>query len=243
LRVPDSAAGAWPRHPPSIRARLLFWLSVPLVFFLAVDAWASYRTTLASIQLAYDRLLVTSAHAIADLIRLDRGQLVIGLPHAALEIYDQPLATDDQPLARGRMLYRVGFVDGTHLAGDADLQPYTGRPDSHPIYRSMIELYDATHASEPMRVAALLQPVESYDGGRLVVVQVAEVSLYRDILARRVLYDTLQRQAVLLAVVLLLIWTVSTIALRQLYSLAQHLDTRAAHDLAPLPFPRAPLEL
>jgi two-component system, OmpR family, sensor histidine kinase TctE len=230
--------------PLSIRARLLLWLSIPLVVFLAIDAWANYRAALGAAQLAYDRLLVTSAHAIADLIRLDRGKLVISLPHAALEIYGDPAAqgTDD-PETRGRMHYRVGFVDGSYLAGDAELPAFTGRPRSHPVYRSMIELYDMRSGTEPMRAAALLQPVESFDGARLVVVQVAESARYRDVLGREILRDTMLRQAGLLAVVLALIWGVGTLTLKPLEALARRLEDRPAHDLAPLPFPAPPLEL
>jgi two-component system, OmpR family, sensor histidine kinase TctE len=228
----------------SIRVRLLLWLSIPLVVFLAIDAWAHYRAALAVAQLAYDRLLVTSAHAIADLIRLERGRLVISLPHAALEIYDGSAALGaDEPETRSRMLYRVGFLDGSFLAGDAELPAYTGRPASHPIYRSMIELYDMHSGLEPMRAAALLQPVESFDGARLVVVQVAESSMYRDALARQILRDTLVRQAGLLAVVLVLIWVVATLSLKPLQALARRLEDRPAHDLAPLPFASPPREL
>jgi two-component system sensor histidine kinase TctE len=229
--------------PLSIRARLLLWLSIPLIVFLAIDAWANYRAALGAAQLAYDRLLVTSAHAIADLIRLDRGKLVISLPHAALEIYGDSAALGADEQTRGRMQYRVGFVDGSYLAGDAELPAFTGRPASHPIYRSMIELYDMRNGPEPMRGAALLQPVESFDGARLVVVQVAESARYRALLGRQILRDTLLRQAALLAVVLVLIWVVGTLALKPLEALARRLEDRPAHDLAPLPFPAPPLEL
>jgi two-component system, OmpR family, sensor histidine kinase TctE len=231
-------------RPFSIRARLLLWLSLPLIVFLAIDAWANYRAALGAAQLAHDRLLVTSAHAIADLIRLERGKLVISLPHAALEIYGVPAAAgSNEPETRGRMQYRVGFVDGTYLAGDAELPVFTGRPVSHPLYRSMIELYDLHHGVEPMRGAALLQPVESFDGARLVVVQVAESASARNALGHTILRETLLRQAVLLAVVLALIWAVGTLALRPLDILAKRLEQREASDLTPLPYGTPPLEL
>lgn len=228
----------------SIRTRLLMWLSFPLIIFLAIDAWANYRAALGAAQLAYDRLLVTSAHAIADLIRLERGKLVISLPHAALEIYGDPAAleTDGQE-THGRMHYRVGFVDGTYLAGDAELPVFTGRPVSHSVYHSMIELYDMRTGLEPMRGAALLQPVESFDGARLVVVQVAESARSRNALGRKILEDTLMRQAALLGVVLALIWLVGTLALKPLDLLARRLEKREASDLTPLPFDMPPAEL
>jgi two-component system sensor histidine kinase TctE len=230
--------------PRSFRTRLLLWLAVPLMLFLGLDAWAHYQAALRTAQRAYDRLLVTSAHALADLIRLERGQLMISLPHAALEIYDS--GTEDAPddaQTRGRMVYRVSFLDGSYLAGDADLTPYTGRPASHPLYRSMIELYNLDYEGKPMRMAALLQPVESYDGSRLVVVQVGESAAYRVQLAHGILRATLQRQLLLLLVLMALIWLVATVALRPLAVLARQLDARPAQDLAPIPSPDGPREL
>lgn len=228
--------------PRSIRTRLLLWLSIALVALLSVDVWASYRATLRSTQQAYDRLLVTSAHAIADLIRLERGRLVISLPHAALEIYGTSADPDD-PIARGRMSYRVGFFRGEYLAGDTELAPVTHRPEVHPLYGSMIDLYDSSEGANPMRVAALLQPVESFDGTRLVMVQVAEPSQYRSVVAKRLLAETLLRQAGLLAVCLAMFWVVSRLALRPLGALGQRLAERPARDLSPVRMADGPSEL
>jgi two-component system sensor histidine kinase TctE len=226
----------------SMRARLLAWLSVALLTVLGWNTWASYRAGLESAQLAYDRLLVTSAHAIADLIRLERGKLVVGLPYAALEIYGTPGLADDSG-ERGQLLYRVGFFRGEYLAGDADMPAYTGRPQPHPIYHSMIDLYDSTDTPEPMRVAALLQPVESFDGSRLVMVQVAEPLRPRRVLARRILTEALLRHALVLVVALAACWALSTLALRPLRELARKLDARSGHDLAPVQLRGAPAEL
>ena len=55
------------RGERSLRQRLVLWLSLPVVVFILIDAWASYRAALTTAQLAFDRLLVTSAHALADL--------------------------------------------------------------------------------------------------------------------------------------------------------------------------------
>lgn len=228
-----------------IRTRLLLGLGVPLLAFLSVDAVFTYRAALQTAQVAYDRLLVTSAHALGDLIRLDRGQLQITLPHAALEIYDATPAwtRDTNGPGHSRMLYRVGFVGGDYLAGDADLQPYTGRPAPHPLYQSMIALYDGDKNGEPMRMAALLQPVETFEGLRTVVVQVAESSAYRQRLSDTILRDTALRRSALLAVLLALVWAVATVALKPLRRFARQLDARPARDLNPIEMPLPPPEL
>lgn len=226
----------------SMRARLLAWLSAALLTLLGWNTWASYRAGLESAQLAYDRLLVTSAHAIADLIRLERGKLVVGLPYAALEIYGTP-GQGDGSSERGQMLYRVGFFRGEYLAGDAEMKPYTARPQPHPVYHSMIDLYDSADTPEPMRVAALLQPVESFDGSRLVMVQVAEPLRPRRELARRILVEALARHALVLVLALAACWALATLALRPLRVLAGKLDARSGHDLAPVELRDAPAEL
>lgn len=230
-----------PKPPPSLRRRLMLWLAVPFVLFLALDAYTSYRATLRISQIAFDRLLVTSAHALADLIRLERGELQITLPHAALEIYDSSASGDSG--TRSRMVYRVSYLDGRYLAGDEALPPYQGRPAIHPLYRAMIDLYDTWQGAEAMRMAALLQPVETFEGMRLLIVQVGEPSAYRDRLARDILQQTLLRQGALLATLLALVWLMATWAQQPLRAFARRLERRPADDLAPLQDPVALREL
>lgn len=219
----------------------MLWLAVPFVLFLALDAYTSYRATLRTSQIAFDRLLVTSAHALADLIRLERGELQITLPHAALEIYDSGSSGDSG--TRSRMVYRVSYLDGRYLAGDEALAPYRGHPEIHPLYGAMIDLYDTWQSAEAMRVAALMQPVETFEGMRLLVVQVGEPSAYRDRLAREILQQTLLRQGALLATLLALVWLMATWAQQPLRAFARRLERRPADDLAPLQDPVALREL
>lgn len=229
--------------PHSIRARLLVWLISPLAFFLGLAAWTNYLASLQATQLAYDRLLVTSAHALADLIHLERGQLIITQPHASLEIYDHTDTKINTSLPRGQILYRVSFVDGSYVAGDQVLPPYHVGSVTHSPYDSMIDLYDLRDGPEPMRIAALLQPIESFDGNKLIVVQVAESSGYRDALAQQFFFKTLRQQTALLAVLVVLIWIVTTFALRPLSLLTQQLNARNSSDLAPLQVSIIPTEL
>ncbi|KQP12153.1 sensor histidine kinase [Pseudorhodoferax sp. Leaf267] len=228
----------------SLRRRLLLWLSLPVVAFIAIDAYASYRAALATAQLAFDRLLVTSAHALGDLIRLEGGELQITLPHAALELYDgEADITGRGEGTRSRMVYRVGFLNGEYLAGEPSVTPYAGIAPVHPRYGVRLALYDTQLSQQALRMAALWQPVESHEGLRYVVIQVGEPSAYRAQLAQSILWQTLGRQALLLVLLLGLVWTVSTVALRPLRELARRLERRIAADLAPLALPQAPQEL
>ncbi|SDM04945.1 two-component system, OmpR family, sensor histidine kinase TctE [Oryzisolibacter propanilivorax] len=232
----------------SVRQRLLLWLALPVALFILVDAWASYRAALDTAQRAFDRLLVTSAHALADLIRLEGGTLQITLPHAALELYGDEAGLSGRRGGdvdtRSRMIYRVSYLDGEYLAGERAVAPYVGLAPMHPRYGVRLALYGTRLADEPVRMAALWQPVETHEGLRYVVVQVGEPSTYRDRIARGILWQTLGRQALLLAVLLVLIWCVATVALRPLRGFARQLEARTATDLEPVAVqPQTPQEL
>ncbi|RYF27400.1 MAG: sensor histidine kinase [Comamonadaceae bacterium] len=231
----------------SVRQRLLLWLCLPLALFILIDAWASYRAALDTSQRAFDRLLVTSAHALADLIHLEGGELQITLPHAALELYDgeaDVAGRRSDEVTRSRMVYRVSYLNGEYLAGERAVVPYEGLAPEHPRYGVRLALYDARLADEPVRMAALWQPVETHEGLRYVVVQVGEPSAYRDRIAQGILWQTLARQAVLLAALLVLVWCVATVALRPLRVFARQLEGRPASDLEPLAvMPQMPQEL
>ena len=145
--------------------------------FVLFDAWLGYRSALQTTQSAYDRLLVTAAHALGDMIRLERGELQVTLPHTALELYSTDVRVDvrEQP-GRSPLLYRVNFLNGDFLAGDAALPPYTGLPPLNDAYASRLQFYDRDMPDgEPARFVALWQPVESDEGMRYVVVQVGDV--------------------------------------------------------------------
>ena len=228
----------------SVRQRLLLWLLLPVVVFIAIDAYASYRAALGTAQLAFDRMLVTSAHALADLIHLERGELQISLPHAALELYDtEGGMAGPGEATRSRMVYRVSYLNGDYLAGERAVTPYAGIAPVNPAYGARLALYDTQLGTDDVRMAALWQPVESYEGLRYVVVQVGEPSAYRARLAQSILWQTLLRQAVLLALLLVLIWCVATVALRPLREFARRLESRDASDLEPLDVPLPPQEL
>ena len=243
----DSFKALAGRGERSLRQRLVLWLSLPVIVFILIDAWASYRAALTTAQLAFDRLLVTSAHALADLIHLEGGELQITLPHAALELYDGEAGVSGRPsgeITRSRMVYRVSYLNGEYLAGERAVVPYQGLAPVHPSYGVRLALYGTQLGDEPVRMAALWQPVETYEGVRYVVVQVGEPSAYRDHIAQSILWQTLARQAVLLVSLLVLVWCVATVALRPLRVFARRLEGRVASDLEPIPvLPQTPHEL
>lgn len=228
----------------SLRQRLLWWMAVPLLAFVLLDAWASYHAALATAQKAFDRLLVTAAHSLGDMIRLERGELQVSMPHAALELYAGDVRPDlrAQP-GRSPLLYRVGFLNGEFLAGDANLAPYAGLPPVDAAYAARLQFYDSQVDGAPARFVALWQPVESAEGMRYVVVQVGEFSAYRYAMGQSILWDTLLRQGGLLVLLLATLWGVATVALRPLRQLARAVAQRRPEDVDVLQAAGAPQEV
>lgn len=222
-------------RPRSVRAYLLAWIIIPIAVFIVIDTVSLYRSALESTNAAYDRMLVASAHSIGDLLKIEDGQLVVTLPYAALEIYE----TD----STSRMMYRVSGFSGEFASGYEDLRKFAGPPRPHATYPSLVELYEDDYRGEPVRVAALHQPVASNTERGIALVQVAESLENRKRAAQRILYRTLMRQTMLAAVVTIVTLVVVALALRPLEALRAQLDDRRADDLSPLSAPGAPREL
>lgn len=96
---------------------------------------------------------------------------------------------------------------------------------------------------DAVRVAVLLQPVASPQGRGMAVIQVAETLELRKTLARKILVDTLWRQALLLVVIALVAVVVVQRATRPVRRLSAELQARPEGDLTPIAAPDAPREL
>ena len=70
----------------SVRAYLLGWIIAPIALFIVIDTFTLYRNALESVNTAYDRMLIATAHSIGDLLRYENGELKVVLPHATLEL-------------------------------------------------------------------------------------------------------------------------------------------------------------
>lgn len=225
----------WSLRPRSVRTYLLAWIIAPIAVFIVIDAFILYRNTLDSVNTAYDRMLVASAHSIGDLLRIENDQLKVSLPYAALEIYE----TD----ASSKMLYRIDGLDGKFLAGEEALPAFTGTAKNHAFYPSLVHIYEDTYAGEAVRVAALRQPVGAIGPQGSALVQVAEPLRNRSSLAQKIFRETLVRQTALLAVIAALILFVVSRALRPLDALRREIDERSAEDLSPIFSAGEPKEL
>jgi len=223
----------------SMRSRLLLGILIPVGLLVMVNAASLYRQALAAADTAYDRTLLASAKAIAELLEVkgtvEAPRLQANLPYSALEAFE----ADN----RSRMFFKISGFQGEMVGGFADLPGWHGTLPLRGNYAALVDFYDDVYQGQPVRVAVLLQPVAGLTGQGLATIQVAETLELREALARQLLLDTLWRQAAVLAVIAAVVWWVVAAATRPVRKLSAAILARDAQDLSPIELPQAPREL
>lgn len=228
-----------PRRAISLRRYLLLGILVPVGLFVVVNAISLYRQALDAVNVAYDRTLLASAKSIGELLDVsgfdEAAELRVTVPYAALEAFE----ADNQ----SRMFYRVSTLKGEMVSGFGELKFWRGRLPDRSTYAALVDFYDDRFKDEPVRVAVLLQPVAGQAGRAMAVIQVAETLELRRTLTRKILIGNLWRQAVLVAVIALVVVVVVQRATRPVRRLSSELEGRPEGDLTPIAAPDAPREL
>ena len=223
----------------SLRRQLLAGILIPMVLIVAFNTWSLYRQALAALNTAYDRTLLSSAKSLGESLDVrgegDAARLQANVPSAALEAFEADL--------QSRMAYRISTRQGVLLSGYDDLPMWHGQIPMQPPYAALVDFYDGQFRGEPVRMAVLLQPVASTTGRDVAVVQVAETLEIRHALARQILWDTLARQAALIALIAATVIVVVQRATRPVRALSHELQARPDDDLRPIAAPDAPREL
>jgi len=223
----------------SLRRQLLVGILVPVLACIGFNTYSLYRESLQTLHTAYDRTLLASAKSISEQLDVhgydQQAQLRATVPYSALEIFE----ADNQ----SRMYYRVSSLDGALVSGFPDLPMWRGRIPARPPYSALVDFYDASFRGEPVRVAVLLQPVASATGRSMAVIQVAETLQLRQTLALHLLRDTLWRQALLVALVVLTVLVVVQRVTRPVRRISDAIEQRPQGDLSPLQPSAVPREL
>ena len=210
--------GRWRSH--QLRRYLLAWTLLPIAGFMVLDGLSLYHATQRATEAAHDRLLEATARQIGDLIHIEREQLSIRVPLAMIEALEGA--------GGSRMYYRVLDFAGQSLAGDAAL----------PLPQEAIALqkhYLAEVGGSPVRVVALRQPIEMSQGRGVAIILVAETLEARRQQANRLLRDMLARQALLMALIAIVVWLAVDRGLRPLQALREELRERRGRDIGAAP--------
>jgi two-component system sensor histidine kinase TctE len=208
----------------SLRNELLRWLLVPLVLLVALNAVSVYDNALDAADLAYDRSLLASTRALAERVSVRDGKVVADVPYVALDSFE----TD----TLGRIFYKVSGINGETVSGFDDLPPVPANVARSEAYPALVRFYHASYNGEQLRIAALLQPVYDEKMRGIALIQVGETLDARRGLSRKILFDTLLRQAVMLLAVGTLVWFAVRLVLRPLMRLKTEVETRELSDLS-----------
>jgi two-component system sensor histidine kinase TctE len=223
----------------SLRRQLLLGILLPTAAVVALNTVILYRQALAAADTAYDRTLLATAKSIGEQLGVvgsgSAARVVASVPYSALEAFEAD--------SRSRLFYRVLGFAGEPVSGFTDLPPPDRDLPARSVYAALVHFYDAVYRGEPVRMAVLLQPVASTDAQGMATVQVAETLELRQTLARRILVDTVWRQALLLALIAAVVWWVVQRATRPVRALSAAIEQRQAGDLTPIDPAQAPREL
>lgn len=208
----------------SLRQQLLRWLILPLVGLVALNAVSLYQDALEAADVAYDRSLLSSTRALAERVSVQDGKVVAHVPYVALDSFE----TD----TLGRIYYKVTGLQGETVSGYDDLPPVPASVPRSDLYPALVRFYHASYNGEPVRIAALLQPVYDDSMRGIALIQVGETLDARRALSRRILLGTLLRQALLVLAVATLVWFAVRLVLRPLMRLKNEVETRPLSDLS-----------
>jgi two-component system sensor histidine kinase TctE len=206
----------------SLRGQLLRWLLGPLLVLVALNTISVYRNALDAADTAYDRSLLASTRALAERVSIVDGKVIADVPYVALDSFE----TD----TLGRIYYKVTGITGETVSGYADLPPVPANVPRSEAYPALVRFYHANYNGQPVRIAALLQPVYDDSMRGIALIQVGETLEARRVLSNQILFDTLMWQALLLAAVALLVWFAVRLVLQPLMRLKIAVETRGPND-------------
>lgn len=214
--APAAGPGGGPFTLPSLGARVLRHVMVPLALTWLAGTAVALVIALRFTQTAFDRSLLDDAYLVASNVRLESGalQLTMTPREVGTVLFDQ-----SESLA-----FSVRGADGRVFAGPGTLAPLRVPPGASYAFA------DVEHDGQALRVVTLHreEPLP-FD------VVMSETTAGRTRLVRRLLLYSLAPQAVLLA---LLAWWLGRAIRRDMEPVARlqrAVEHRGANDLAPVP--------
>lgn len=211
---------------PSLRARLLRVLLLPVAVLLGLGTTAAFVVALDAASDAYDQALVNIALALGERVHRSDGRYAFDLPGAA----ERALRTDQFDT----IYYSVRAPDGTPLAGESELPraPLASVPEDG------VAAYDGHFRNVKVRVVAVSIPCD----GLICTVYVAETVRKRAQLVRNIVLSSLLPALLVTLLMLALVWFGVKRGLAPLELLSKEIRMRSARDLRPIDVSHAPDE-
>jgi len=210
----------------SLRGQLLRWLLLPLVLLEIINTISVYYNAVDAADMAYDRSLLASTRALAERVSIEGGKVVADVPYVALDSFE----TD----TLGRIYYKVTGIKGETVSGYDDLPAVPANVPRSENYPALVRFYHANYNGQPIRIAALLQPVYDDNMRGIALIQVGETLDARKGLTLKILYDTIAWQSSVVLLAGLLVWFAVKLVLRPLMRLKHEVESRNVSDLSDL---------
>ena len=209
----------------SLRRTLLVVLLPGLLAVMGLELAVSWRNALAAANAAFDRSLLGAIKAMDANISTASGGLAVELPYRMLEFFELT--------ANGQVFYRVASGDGLVEIGDALLPA-----PPQPLEDAAPQFHDADYFGIPVRVGTyarqLDRPLSQGSHSSRVIIQVAETLESRQEFTRRLVWETVARDALLLLSALALVVLAVHTGLRPLQRLRADVTQRHHDDLTPI---------
>ena len=182
------------REQRSLFGEILDWMLTPLLLLWPVSLALTWLVAQGLANKPFDRALEYNAHALAQLVTVQRGRVLFNLPQSASEI----LRADESDT----VYYQVLAPAGRFLSGERDLpQP----PEDEVPQTGEVRLRDAELRGVDLRVAYIWVRLP-LPGEPLALVQVAETREKRSMLATEIIKGVMLPQFVILPLAVLLVW-------------------------------------
>lgn len=219
------------REQRSLFGEILDWMLTPLLLLWPVSLALTWLVAQGLANKPFDRALEYNAHALAQLVGVQKGAVQFNLPQPASEI----LRADDSDV----VYYQVKGVSGEFLSGERELP---APPSDEVPMPGEVRLRDAELRGIDIRVAYIWVRLPLKDSP-LALVQVAETREKRSVLATEIIKGVMLPQFVILPLAVLLVWLALARGIQPLNQLEQRIRARNPDDLSPLDDRTVPLEV
>lgn len=210
-------------QPNSLFGEILDWMLAPLLFLWPISIIVTHNVADNIANQPYDRALADSARALARLVTMEGGKVVVHFPAPPRALFraDQ----DDT------VYYQVADQSGELITGDREI-PWVGPPAT--VFPEEILYRDEVIHGEEVRVAYQFLRTWPEPASPLVLVQVAETRNKRSDLASRVVTGVLLPQFAIIPLAVVLVWVGLTRGIAPLSRLQSMIRRRRPTDLSPI---------
>lgn len=213
----------------SLRARLLWWVLLPLASFMLVAGVMAYDAARETADLTQDNALLASARTIAEDVQWINGEMIAEIPPAALEMFESPY--------QDHVFYKVVAGGDRLLGGLPELSLPANVHGAYPVF------YDTTLDGQSLRAVAYERQLYNSGEALPVVVVVGKTQASREGMLEELWHPQLVRQGLMLVLAVLFVLIGLTSELRPLMKLKDDVADRDPMELEPVRVDRLPTEL